>query len=604
MLGLLGSNVILAQFEPKGISSFNVTEVKNVIPKKLPILKTKSEENSLLSFNGANTIQAPELSLIGSEMWVLKPIKLVGKRKQVNVLTADQYVFDKDFYRDRPYNEAAPFLLHEYLGLKYLNRKKLIKEVFAISTQKDSQVSTHLLFALYINPSYASGADYANIMYWLLDLNEAKETTQNYISDLEKVESGKMGLNAFNEKYKTKNTMLNKNEYSEFLNKYLTSYEIKNDFFSTHNEDFKINLSSSGLSLDSVKVELTAYEKSLNQLKTFNESINDFYNKYYNKYIFRKSYSAYVDFANVEAVKIMKSYDENWSSEQHIVLSHEIHDSGIRNSYKTIVKTADISSQDKKPNVVVTLEYKPRLNWENAEYDIFKVKPSWDTYLTFTDTLYQLTDPNFYTPSRINADSAFTIDTFKIAEVDAYGNKLVKSYFGKYKLNDLPERDLINGVTKSTGFFRKGDGPVTIRSTFEPKKDSVNLGRGYFTFDISKAYLTYLENYNRTKERFANERAAEAAEEERLKAERLAQKKKLYAKYGKRYVDAAYDFEFIVGMHEDLANVIVQQLWVVHSSDQLGAGHNRYWLKPNSSVGTKRVMITIKNKKITKVSSW
>ena len=49
VLGLLGSNTILAQFEPKGISSFNVTEVKNVIPKKLPILKTKSEENSLLS---------------------------------------------------------------------------------------------------------------------------------------------------------------------------------------------------------------------------------------------------------------------------------------------------------------------------------------------------------------------------------------------------------------------------------------------------------------------------------------------------------------------------------------------------------------------------
>jgi hypothetical protein len=598
------SNGILAQFEPKGISSFNVTEAKTVIPKKLPILKIKSEDNGLLTFNGANTVEISELNLIGSEIWTLKPVKLIGKRKQVTAFTATQHMLDNDFYKDRTYEDDAPFLLHEYLGLRYLNRKKLIKEVFAISTQEDSQVATHLLFALYIHPSYASDAEYANIVYWLLDLNEAKETTRSYMNDLEKVEDGKMGLNTFNEKYKTKNTMLNKKEYSDFLNRYLTSYEIKNDFFPTHNDDFKMNLSSSGLSLDSVKVELTAYEKSLNQLKTFNESINDFYDKYYNKYISRKSYSAYVDFANVEAVKIMKSYDENWSSEQHIVLSHEIHDSGITNSYKTIVKTSDISSQDKEPNFVVTMKYKPSLNWENAEYDIFKVKPSWETYLTFTDTLYQLTDPDFYSPSRINADSAFTIDTFKIAEVDAYGNKLVKSYFGKYKLNDLPERGLINGVTKSTGFFRKGDGPVTLRSAFEPKKDSVNLGRGYFTFDISKAYATYLENYNRAKGRFAEERAAEAAEEERLKAERLAQKQKLYAKYGKRYVDAAYDFEFIVGMHEDLANIIVQQLWDVHSSDQLGTGHNRYWLKPNSSVGTKRVMITIKNKKITKVSSW
>ena len=57
-------------------------------------------------------------------------------------------------------------------------------------------------------------------------------------------------------------------------------------------------------------------------------------------------------------------------------------------------------------------------------------------------------------------------------------------------------------------------------------------------------------------------------------------------------------------MHEDLANIIVQQLWLVHSTDELGDGTKRYWLKPNSSVGTKRVIITIKNKKITRVSSW
>ena len=188
--------------------------------------------------------------------------------------------------------------------------------------------------------------------------------------------------------------------------------------------------------------------------------------------------------------------------------------------------------------------------------------------------------------------------------VDSYGNKLIECYVGRYKSNELPKSGLINGVTKSTGFSRKEDGSIALRSSFRSNKDSVNLGLGFFTFDINQAYSTYLENYNRTKERFANARAAEAAEEESLKAERLAQKQKLYATYGKKYVDSAYDFEFIVGMHEDLANIIVQELWDVHSSDQLGTEHNRYWLEPNSSVGTIRVMITIKNKKITQVSSW
>ncbi len=615
-LVLLVSNSILAQFEPNGISSLDVTQVKNVIPKKLPLLKIQNEDNGLLTFNGVNTVEIPELNLIGSETWVLKPIKLIGKRKQVNAFTVPQHMFDKDFYTDRTYRDDAPLLLHEFLELKFLNRKKLVKEVFAISTQKDSQVASHLLFALYVHPSYASDVEYVNIVYWLLDLNEAKETTQSYINDLAKVEDGNMGLTTFNNKYKSKNTMLNKEGYAGFLNRYLTSYEIKKDFFPTHNDDFKKNLSNSGLSMDSVKIELTAYEKSLDQLRTFNESINEFYDRYYNKYISSKSYPEYVSFANVEAVKIMKARDKDWKNKNLLILSHEKHDSGIRNSYKTIVKNYDISSmdgvegiitdngfQEKELNVLITLEYKPQLNWEDAEYDIFKVRPNWETYLTFVDTLYELTDPTFYN-TQLHGDSAISIEKFKNAVVDSYGNKLIECYVGRYKSNELPKSGLINGVTKSTGFSRKEDGSIALRSSFRSNKDSVNLGLGFFTFDINQAYSTYLENYNRTKERFANERAAEAAEEESLEAERLAQKQKLYATYGKKYVDSAYDFEFIVGMHEDLANIIVQELWDVHSSDQLGTEHNRYWLEPNSSVGTIRVMITIKNKKITQVSSW
>jgi hypothetical protein len=614
-LVILVSNSILAQFEPNGISSLDVTQVKNVIPKELPLLKIQNEDNGLLTFNGVNTVEIPELNLIGSETWVLKPIKLMGKRKQVNAFTVPQHMFDKDFYTDRTYRDDAPLLLHEFLELKFLNRKKLVKEVFAISTQKDSQVASHLLFALYVHPSYANDVEYVDIVYWLLDLNEAKETTQSYINDLAKVEDGKMGLTTFNKKYISKKTTLNKKEYTDFLNRYLTSYEIKEDFFPTHNDDFKMNLSYSGLSMDSIKIELKAYEKSLNQLKTFNESIDDFYDRY-NKYISSKSYPEYVSFANVEAVKIMKARNKVWANKSFLNLSHEKHDSGIRNSYKTIVKNYGIANmdgveviitgngfQEKEPNILITLEYKPQLNWEDAEYDIFKVRPNWETHVTFIDTLYELTNPSFYN-TQLHGDSAISIEKFKNAVVDSYGNKLIECYVGRYKSNELPKKGLINGVTKSTGFLRKEDGTITLYSSFKTDKDSVNLGLGFFTFDINQAYSTYLENYNRTKERFANERAAEAAEEESLEAERLAQKQKLYATYGKKYVDSAYDFEFIVGMHEDLANIIVQELWDVHSSDQLGTGHNRYWLEPNSSVGTIRVMITIKNKKITQVSSW
>ena len=163
-LVLLVSNSILAQFEPNGISSLDVTQVKNVIPKKLPLLKIQNEDNGLLTFNGVNTVEIPELNLIGSETWVLKPIKLIGKRKQVNAFTVPQHMFDKDFYTDRTYRDDAPLLLHEFLELKFLNRKKLVKEVFAISTQKDSQVASHLLFALYVHPSYASDVEYVNIV--------------------------------------------------------------------------------------------------------------------------------------------------------------------------------------------------------------------------------------------------------------------------------------------------------------------------------------------------------------------------------------------------------------------------------------------------------
>ena len=62
--------------------------------------------------------------------------------------------------------------------------------------------------------------------------------------------------------------MINKNVYRNFLNQNLSSYKFKNEF-SQHNNEFKMNLSNSGLSLDSINIELKEYEFSIQQLKTF-----------------------------------------------------------------------------------------------------------------------------------------------------------------------------------------------------------------------------------------------------------------------------------------------------------------------------------------------
>ena len=68
-----------SQFEPNGRSNFNTNNIKNTVPKTLPIIKYKGEEKGLISFNGANVTNI-QLDLIGSEIWVLNPIILKKKK--------------------------------------------------------------------------------------------------------------------------------------------------------------------------------------------------------------------------------------------------------------------------------------------------------------------------------------------------------------------------------------------------------------------------------------------------------------------------------------------------------------------------------------------
>lgn len=124
--------------------------------------------------------------------------------------------------------------------------------------------------------------------------------------------------------------------------------------------------------------------------------------------------------------------------------------------------------------------------------------------------------------------------------------------------------------------------------------------------DFDSAQLvTRVIKYKKTRDLFEQQAAEmKAKEEAEAKAAEEKEKSKLYAKYGKKYVDAAYEGEIITGMHEDLVNVIVSKMYYVSSSTELGNGATKYWLRPNNSSATINLIITIKNKKVTRVSTW
>ena len=94
-------------------------------------------------------------------------------------------------------------------------------------------------------------------------------------------------------------------------------------------------------------------------------------------------------------------------------------------------------------------------------------------------------------------------------------------------------------------------------------------------------------------------------EEEKQKKELAAEQEKeqekqeLAKKYGRKYVDAMYELKIIVGMPEDLVNVIVNKLYTVGTSSSSNNG-NYYRLEPR--YGTGWVSVWIKNKKVTSVT--
>ena len=77
--------------------------------------------------------------------------------------------------------------------------------------------------------------------------------------------------------------------------------------------------------------------------------------------------------------------------------------------------------------------------------------------------------------------------------------------------------------------------------------------------------------------------------------------KKLYKIYGKKYVDAARNFDIIVGMPEDLLSYPLK-LWTIKSRSDFSNGYDLYlYSKLDTSV---HLYITVKNKKVSYVSVW
>lgn len=111
--------------------------------------------------------------------------------------------------------------------------------------------------------------------------------------------------------------------------------------------------------------------------------------------------------------------------------------------------------------------------------------------------------------------------------------------------------------------------------------------------------------YNELVKRFNNVKK----EEEDLAKEAQAQKqkdaqeyKKLCAKYGKKYVDAAKKGDIIIGMHEDLAYFAMSRAWSI-TSKNIGDTFKIFHLK-SKVLSSNRLKVTIKNKKVTRFSSY
>jgi hypothetical protein len=116
-----------------------------------------------------------------------------------------------------------------------------------------------------------------------------------------------------------------------------------------------------------------------------------------------------------------------------------------------------------------------------------------------------------------------------------------------------------------------------------------------FTKQNVVKYFAYLAFDRFQSETESNQEAVEAKKKEEEEV------KKLYKKYGKKYVDAALDFDIIVGMHEDLLPYPLK-LWSIKSRSDFKNGYDLYlYSMLDTSV---HLYITVRNHKVSYVSVW
>lgn len=70
----------------------------------------------------------------------------------------------------------------------------------------------------------------------------------------------------------------------------------------------------------------------------------------------------------------------------------------------------------------------------------------------------------------------------------------------------------------------------------------------------------------------------------------------------KKYVDAAKKGDIIIGMHEDLAYFAMSRAWSI-TSKNIGDTFKIFHLK-SKVLSSNRLKVTIKNKKVTRFSSY
>lgn len=117
--------------------------------------------------------------------------------------------------------------------------------------------------------------------------------------------------------------------------------------------------------------------------------------------------------------------------------------------------------------------------------------------------------------------------------------------------------------------------------------------------DIAVLYDIFIHNNKAQceKERLIAENQKKEAE--RLELEKANEKQELAKKYGQKYVDALYDLKIIVGMPEDLVNVLVNKLYTVGSTSSSSNGD---YYRLDARYGTGWVSVWIKNKVVTAVT--